>query len=171
MTLRTLLSLLNNISATRIVGPPALDENSYEISASLTTGNKNDLELLLALAIESSLKVKVRRETREMDAFVLSAPKQSEMKLRPNASEMGHWSDDEGVMAASAAPFRALLDGIEGVLKQPVFDETNLNGKYDWDIVFDGKNPESIIEAIHKDLGLELKRARRQIEVLVVEME
>lgn len=93
------------------------------------------------------------------------------MRLRANSSEMGHWSDDEGVLAASAAPLEALVEGIEGVLKQPVIDETKLKGKYDWDVLFDQKNPASIIDGMRKDLGLELTRAKRQIEMLVVEIE
>ena len=57
------------------------------------------------------------------------------------------------------------------MLKQPVVDETNLKGTYDWDILFDARNPNSIVEAIQRDLGLELKRSKRKVEVLVVEKE
>jgi uncharacterized protein (TIGR03435 family) len=57
------------------------------------------------------------------------------------------------------------------VLKQPVVDETNLKGTYDWDILFDARNPYSIVEAIQRDLGLELKRSKRKVEVLAVEKE
>jgi uncharacterized protein (TIGR03435 family) len=170
MSLKAALSLMHDILETRIVGPSVLSENRYEITASLAEGSTDDLKQILAKAIETSLRLKVYRETRDLDVFVLTAPQQSQIKLRPNSATMGHWSDDVGVLAASAAPFQALVDGIEAVLKQPVVDDTGLKGKFDWDILFDAKTADSIIDAIRKDLGLELKRARREIEVLVVEM-
>jgi len=133
-------------------------------------GTAEELKQILAHAIEMSLKLKVHRQMREMEVFVLSAPEPNQTRLRPNSAKGGHWSDDEGVMAASAAPLRALVDGIEAVLKQPVVDETGLKGNFDWDLLFDPGNQDSIVEAIHKDLGLELKRARKTLEVLVVEI-
>lgn len=171
MTLKTALSLVHDIPETRIICPAILSDSSYEISASMTEGHREGLKSILGKAIEASLKLRVHRELREMEVFLLTAPKPNEIKLRPNQSETGHWSDDEGVLAASAAPIRALHDGIEAVLKRPVFDETSLKGKYDWDVLFDAKRPDSIIEAVSKDLGLELTTAKRKVEVLVVEMD
>lgn len=97
----------------------------------------------------------------------ITAPPKNES--RQSSSEIGHWSSAEGVLAASGSPLKNLVDGIAGLLGRPVVDETNLKGKYDWDVLFDAKNPESIVDAVKKDLGLELTRAKRQIEVLVVE--
>jgi len=48
-------------------------------------------------------------------------------------------------------------------------DETHIRGTYDWTLLFDEKHPESIIEEIRKELGLELRLSRSQVEYLVAE--
>jgi uncharacterized protein (TIGR03435 family) len=169
MNIGTALSLIYGVSRTRIVGPSFLGERYYEISASMTEGNKGALYPIIGRAIEAVCKIKTHRETREMEVYILTAPAQNEIKLRPNTSPVGHSSNDEGVLAASAVSIAFLTSGLEGVLKEPVIDETGLIEKYDWDIVFDPKNPQSIVKAIHDELGLELKSLKRAIEILAVE--
>ena len=56
------------------------------------------------------------------------------------------------------------------VLKQPVMDEANLPGKYNWNVLFDKQSPNSISDAIRQELGLELKPAQRHVEVMTVEV-
>jgi uncharacterized protein (TIGR03435 family) len=169
MTLRTALSIIYNVPETLIIGPPVLTEGRYDITASLSEGDKTALKPIIAKAIEDSFKLKVHKETRDTDVFILTVPDQNRLKLRVDSGTNEHWSSDEGVLAASAAPLKRLVDGLTGLLGQPVVDETNLKDKYNWDVLFDAKNHDSIIESLRRDLGLELKRAKRAIEVYVVE--
>jgi uncharacterized protein (TIGR03435 family) len=171
MNIGAALSLIYGVSRTRIVGPSFLWDRFYEISASMTEGNKAALNPIIGRAIEAVCRIKTHRETREMEVYVLSAPTQNEIKLRPNTSPVGHSSNDEGVLAASAVSIAFLTSGLEGALKEPVIDETGLKEKYDWDIIFDAKNPQSIAKAIHDELGLELKSLKRAIEILYVEQD
>lgn len=169
--LKTVLSLLYMVTKTRIIGSTLLEDARYDISASMLDGNKNELESILVKAIEASFRLKVRREIREMEVFVLTAPEQTTVNLKPNPSEVSRSSVDAGVIAASAVPMGVLAEKIEGVFKQPVIDETKLQGNYDWNLVFDERKPSSIIDEVRKELGLQLKRTTRQIEVFVVEIE
>jgi uncharacterized protein (TIGR03435 family) len=168
--LKTALSLIHNFTKTRIISPALLEEARYDISATMLEGNTDDLKAVLAQTIEATFKLRVRREMREMEVFVLTAPEQATINLKPNPAAIGHSSEAAGVIAAAAVTIRALVEQLEGVLKQPVIDETKLPGKYNWNVLFDKQHPDSIIEAIRQELGLELKRAQRQIEVMVVEM-
>ncbi len=167
--LKTALGLIHNFPNIRIFGPPLLVEARYDISATMLEGNTDDLKAILAKTIEASFKLRVRREMREMEVFVLTAPDQAAINLKPNPAVVGHASHADGVIAAAAVPIQTLVEQLEGVLKQPVTDETKLPGKYNWNVLFDAKRPDSIIDAIRQDLGLELKRARRRIEVMVVD--
>lgn len=169
MTLRTALSIIYDVPETLIIGTAVLTENRYDITASMTEGDKAALKSIIEKAIESTFKLKVHRETQDTEVLVLTTPDETKIKLRPNSSRSEHWSSDEGVFAASAAPIKRLVDAITGLLGQPVVDETNLKGKYDWDVLFDAKNHDSITDAVRRDLGLELSRARRPVEVFVVE--
>lgn len=73
------------------------------------------------------------------------------------------------VMAAAAAELGQLVRAIEGVLRAPVIDETNLRGKFDWELLYDEDHPKSIIEAVRKEFGLELTLAKRSVEMIVIE--
>jgi uncharacterized protein (TIGR03435 family) len=167
-TLNMILSFLYNVSKARIVGSTQLEGPRYAISATMIDGDNEQFEPILMRSIEASFKLKVRKETREMDVFVLSVPNGTIAALPASTSKFGHSSDDAAVVAASGVPLRVLVDGLEGVLKQPVVDETDLKGRYDWTLVYDEKNPTSVIDEVRKELGLELKRAKRLTEVLVV---
>ncbi len=166
--LKSIVSLLYDVSKTKIIGPPLLDESRYEISSAMLEGNRSELEAILKTTIEATFKIKTKREMREMEVYVLFVPDQNALRLKENSSKIGHNSDDAGVLAACAVPLVVLADDIEDVLKLPVIDETGLKGNYDWTLLFDEKNPESIVNEVRKELGLELRRARRQVEVLVI---
>ena len=168
---KTLLGLLHNVRRTRIISPTLLEDARYDVLALMPDGTKGDLDSILTKAVVVSFELKICREMRETDVFVLTVPEQAAIKLKPNSSEVGHSSDDAGVIAASAVPTATLAVQLEDVLKQPVVDETKLQGKYNYNLVFDEKNPSSIIDAARKELGLELIRVKKQVEFLIVEME
>ncbi len=89
---------------------------------------------------------------------MLTAPGSLTGNLKLSTAPRMHASSDDGVSAAVKAGIKFLAAHIEDALKMPVINETNLQGEYDWDVIYDGKNPTSIIEALRKDCGLELKR-------------
>ena len=128
---------------------------------------------LVLQSLETALGIKVQRVTREVEVYVLTAPGQLTGNLKPSqvpASETSRTGSARGVLTGKKAEIKALANSIEAVLKMHVIDETNLPGKYEWDMLYDAQDPTSIIEAVRKELGLELKRTRRAIEMLTVEI-
>jgi len=57
----------------------------------------------------------------------------------------------------------------QAVLGRPVFDETELHERYDFELKWSSKNPFSIITAIREQLGLELAPPRRDLQYLIAE--
>ena len=55
------------------------------------------------------------------------------------------------------------------VLGDESFDQTELTGLYDIDLKWDGSQPNSLIAAIHNQLGLELVADHRKLDHLVVD--
>jgi uncharacterized protein (TIGR03435 family) len=151
-----------------MVVSPGLDAERYAVTASMSDGSTDRFEPLVVSAIETSLKLKVGWEERDVESFVLSATADTAARLKPNPAASGTTSDDTGVIAAKGVPLVALVQSLEGVLKRPVIDDTNLEQEYDWTLLFDAKNPETVIDEVRKELGLELKRATRRIRFLVV---
>jgi uncharacterized protein (TIGR03435 family) len=153
----------------RIVVPADLDGQRFDVTASVSPNKMESLKALILNALENALGIKVKRITREMDAYVLTAPKGLTGSLQPTKATTFHASSDKGVIAASAADLRDLEVAIEMAIKIPAVDETGLQGKFDWNLLYDGDNPKSILEAIRKEFGLETTLARRPIEFFIVE--
>ncbi|MEK6303585.1 MAG: TIGR03435 family protein [Acidobacteriota bacterium] len=171
MSLKRALSLIHNISETRIICPLLLQDARYDISAAVTADKSGALNGLVSKAIETSFNLKVRRETREVDVLVMTAPKGLAGGLKPASAAKPKYSLADDAMIATGQQIDLLADRIEKVMNVPVLNETGLAGRYDWEIVYDSKQANSIVEVARKELDLELKASRRRIEILVVEME
>ena len=63
----------------------------------------------------------------------------------------------------------AICGTLESLLKQPVLDETELAGRYDYDFKAAGGDFQSLKSAVGDQGVLELAEARRKISVLVIE--
>lgn len=170
--LKYVLRTLYSMNELRIEVPAQLQPLRYDITATVKDGKISAVNQFVVHSLETMLGIKVQRVTREVEVYVLTAPGPLTGALKPSlapASSGSRIGSARGVLTAMKAEIKFLANGIEEVLKLPVIDETNLQGKYDWDTLYDAENPNSIIEAVRKELGLELKRSRRAIEILVVE--
>jgi uncharacterized protein (TIGR03435 family) len=78
-------------------------------------------------------------------------------------------------MSAVNTPIRSVARSLEGQLKKPVLDKTGLTNRYDVQLKWkqEGREvaPEVLIEAVRNQLGLELKPAKRPVELIVLEVE
>lgn len=168
VSLRTAIGLAYNISPTRIFGPDTLLNKWIQVSVKLPKEHANLFESLFQDALKAAFRFEARREIREIEAFVLSAPFGVTKGLYPSGEGTSHLSTDDGLIVATNWKIDALALNLEDVLNRPVLNETNLKGKYDWDLEFDKDKPESVIAALKEQLGLELKPVRRDLEVLIV---
>jgi len=172
-TLKTLLRDLCSINDLRIDVPAQLQSLRYDINATVKDGKIPVVKQLVLHSLETALSIKVQRVTREVEVYVLTAPGQLTGNLKPSqapASEGSKAGSARGALTGKNTEIKSLARGIEDVLKLHVIDETNLQGRYNWDMLYDTKNPQSVIEAVRKELGLELKLTRRAIEMLTVEV-
>ena len=67
------------------------------------------------------------------------------------------------------ASLSVLAQNLELRLDRPVVDETGLDDGYDIELEWTGKAPEDLVKAVQDQLGLRLKPAKRQVELLVIE--
>lgn len=160
--------------------------------ASTTT---DDLRLMVQSLLEDRFKLKLHRETREMDAYHLVIAKNGSKLRAPDEKGVDGKVDDRPVHMATGrcgnlaahdgfhlicagAEIKLLVGDLMQALGGPVVDETGLTGTYDFTLTYmrtDGHTaPDAIpappvMEAIQADLGLKLVKGKAPVEVLVVD--
>jgi uncharacterized protein (TIGR03435 family) len=103
-----------------------------------------------------------------MDVYILTVSKGLKPLLRSADKDMPIMSD-VGQINSRGAVLSYIASVLENLLDKVVLDETNLKGRYDIDLFWDRDNPESVIPAFREQLGLEIRKEVRSVEVLVFE--
>jgi uncharacterized protein (TIGR03435 family) len=158
---RRLLALLFDMPADRIVGDSALPGGRYTVVASMPPGEASELRGEIEQALGLAWGVRLRREKRKMDVFLLTAPHGAKGLRQSSTAQGGNW-------AANGESMAALARTLEEKLQRPVIDETHLKGGYDFPPNLTAGDAEGLVRTV-EGLGLELKRARRKIEAVEVE--
>lgn len=170
MPLKDLIAQAFGVSAVRVQGIGFDSESSFEVTARVPREQREELRPLLQQAIKAAVGIGVRRETREMDVLVLAVSDSVQSKLRPgNSREERPLMSDAGQISGTATSIGTFRVSLENTLGRIVLDETRLEGLYDLALYWDPKRPDSVIAEIRDQLGLELRPAKRPIEVLTFE--
>lgn len=172
MNLKSAFANAHDFPHTRIVMPEWLAGTVYDILVNLPKDQTRQLPTIFQQALETAFGLRVRRETRESDVFVLVAPQGKSAALHEPARTGGMMSRiEKGLASASATamPLGSLASMLEEVIGRPVVDETGIAGVYDYELGWDPQKPESVLSAVREQLGLELREAKRPIEFLIVE--
>jgi thiol-disulfide isomerase/thioredoxin len=146
--LKTIIAHAYSTFDTRVEGPEDLLATRYDFCVLLPRGVQGEVSILRE-TLERTFQLKVRQDTREVDALVL---KVVDPKL-PKAQRRGY-------------TMRDLARSLEWRLKRFIVDETSLGGEYDIEFP---QNRDALEKFVREQLGLELSPARRSIQMLVVE--
>jgi uncharacterized protein (TIGR03435 family) len=168
MELRKLISIAYDTSTARVFSSSPLANNTYEVSIKIVRDDRACLLALLQQALKGALGVNVRKESRTMDVYILTVSKGLKPLLRSADKDMPIMSD-VGQINSRGAVLSYIASVLENLLDKVVLDETNLKGRYDIDLFWDRDNPESVIPAFREQLGLEIRKEVRSVEVLVFE--
>jgi uncharacterized protein (TIGR03435 family) len=173
LNLEDLLRFAYGVTVARssIAFEPDAPEASYDLIVSFPEEFDEAVgRQLIGHAIEASFGLRARTETRDVDAYVVSAPSGPAEGFVENTFEAGYMlRSGSGELTALHTEMESLVSIIEGQTNVPVIDETGLDGFYDFNLSWDAAHPESIIEALSDQLGFTVKREKRPIEVLLFE--
>lgn len=158
-------------SVYRVVEGVPLPKEFYRFKVLVPKGREELAFPVLQQVLEVTFGLKVRREVREVEAFVLRPIPGGASSLRPSqAAEASPQMVMKGYIRAKRQPIKALADVLESdFLKRPVVDETGLKAEYDWDLPFNRASNNVLLEAIRTQLGLEAVKERRRVEFLVID--
>ncbi|HEV2446325.1 MAG TPA: TIGR03435 family protein, partial [Candidatus Sulfopaludibacter sp.] len=133
--------------------------------------------MLQALLLER-LQMKVHRETRELNVYVLGPGKGVPKVNRAAADEQPHIASGPNGASFLGFPISRLTFLLSRRLDRPVLDRTGLDGNYDYAIDLSGlpgprdspDNPApSIFTTVQRDMGLKLEPRKEPISILVID--
>ena len=179
VTLRELLATAYGTSRTRVRTPGVeLPPDRFDYLVSLATGQQEALQQLL----RDRFGLTAGQATQEEDVYVLTMRAGEPERLKPaEGSERGSrvMNHDNSIQLQNAS-ISTLARNLEQMAGMPVVDETGLRGRFDilltWEPPPDNgateRNSRPSFEMLTKSLtdqlGLELRRDRRDLDVLLV---
>ena len=154
----------------RTVESVPLPKDLFKFKVLVPKGREELVYPVFQQALEVTFGLKVRREMREVDVFVLRPGPDKRAGLTPSKANESSERGDKGFLRAKKQPIKKLVDLLEGMfLRAPVVDETGLMAEYDWDLPYNRASNNLLVNAIRTQLGLEVVKAKRRIEFLVIE--
>jgi uncharacterized protein (TIGR03435 family) len=169
LTLKRMASIAWRVSESRVEGPEWSGKTGYDMALTFpgVTPEQGAEQLQHALAL--TFQMKAHKEAREVDAYVLRRIAGTEPKLtRASTAGRSRWGNPGNVKLVGT-PVGALTTLIDRTLKLPAFDETGIAGNFDMELTWDPAKPETLIDAIRSQLGLELVKTRRPLDYLVID--
>lgn len=198
-TMVDLISTAYSLDQDKVLGGPSwLDWDRFDVlaKAPLATTQEN-LNMMLQNLLAERFKLVIRKDTKLMPAFALTAGK-GKPKIReasgsgqpgcqavPQNSATGGTSNQTvpyQMMSCHSVTMAAFADVLRDwgggtYLPDPVVDQTGLSGAWDFDFKFTARNrlaqagPDgiSLFDAVDKQLGLKLEAQKAPLPVLVIE--
>ena len=181
VTVSTCIQWAYDISPALIYGPPSLKEAHYDITAKTdASATQQQMRIMLRALLADRFKLAFHLEKKELRVYTLVVSKNGiKMHLSAPGGEMSRENSATGMVAHSIS-MQELATYLSDPLDAPLTDATGLPGRYDLAIDFtpyvDMKqgdirpDPAAVIGAALKgDLGLELVRAKQQVDVTIVD--
>ena len=184
--LRYMLEWAYSLQDYEIAGPDWIKgDERYDVYAHAAgPASDEDMRVMLQALLLERFQMKVHRETREMEAYVLM-PGKGASKIKESAADseprlVPPKNKEEGLLFQHFGLSR-LTFLLTRRMDHPVLDQTGLKGVYDYRVDISGlsefsgpPNPDpngiSIFAAIDRDLGLKLEARKRQpIAIFVID--
>lgn len=173
-TVGDILDMLNGWQLERVAGGPAwIRTDRYEIEAKAEHEiAPNDRESALMALLAERFRLEAHRETREMPAVVLRAPRMP-AGLKPAGSQEKYsirMGDQEVVFTAVSMP--SLTNWLSQMWHEPVVDETDLKGMYDFVATISRVEPQpggDRLRDAFEDLGFRVENRKVPLEITVVD--
>src|SRR5262245_9397728 len=183
-SLKTAIRWAYKVFEYQVTGPDWTGQERYDFIAKAAGPVPEDqLRRMMQALLSDRLKVAVHRETKDLQAFVLSVGKNG-----PKFKE----SMDEGEAKVQPDPLRftvtiqrmgatQVVEILSNVLRAPVVDNTGLKGKYDVTVSLQKYIPEpgansstfdmvsTMVTAFQEELGLKLESKKIPLELVVVD--
>ena len=172
----------------QIQGPDWMGNERYDITAkSAGEVPEDQLRLMLQGLLADRFKLSLHRLTKEQPAYVLLIAKGGP-KFKESATD-GEVSVDpqpaKMAVVVQRAPVSQLIEGLSGILRAPIIDQTGLKGKYDVTINVAKYIPQIeesrgaggapldpipiLMTGLQEELGLKLESRKMPVDLVIVD--
>jgi uncharacterized protein (TIGR03435 family) len=165
---RFLLAMAYDMEVTRLLADAPLPEGSYDAIISVPHEKQPAMNRLFREALKTTFGLRVEREQREMDAYVMIVSEGGAAKLEPTVTKGRSTRFGDGKFTATSVDLDFFASMLEQKLGRPVVNETNSAGRFDIELAWTADDPKSIIAAVEEQLGLRLVAEQRSVEVGVI---
>jgi uncharacterized protein (TIGR03435 family) len=192
--LRWLIRFAYGLNDKQIVGQPgSANDDLYDVEGAFS-GTKPPTDLQCRVALQKLLVerfgLKFHHESREMSAYVLTAPRGSTKLTRSDpkvdTEQQLMFSRTTGKTMHGTGRDVSLRDFAAEIqrltLNRPLVDRTGITGTFDIDLEFTWEDPNSLgmaelpdnappnlLTALNEQLGLKLQTAKTPVDVLVID--
>jgi uncharacterized protein (TIGR03435 family) len=181
-SLRRIVEVAYGVEDYRLQGPDWIESERYDIVAKAPASVRLQAEMMIRLKalLSERFQLQVHHESKELEVYALIVSKQG-MKLQAAkpSEAVGKGREDEGHIHFESLSMRQLAAILSTLLKQPVVDQTNVEGNYavwlDWspghaDASAGAPAPgAALFVALNEQLGLGLQMRKAPQDVLVID--
>jgi uncharacterized protein (TIGR03435 family) len=148
----------------RVIGPDWLDTERYAITGQVE--NPADFKLLFQQELTARFHMVARLETKEVPVYLLKTIDGGAIHPQPVEGGGRGLSGGMKMPHATVAEFAAAL---ADYIRRPVFDETGLDGSFEFSLSWNKGNPAALQEAVKQQLGMQLVDDKRSVPLLIVD--
>ena len=162
------------VSSARLLTNGPLPQGHFDFLVRLPQKESDRVKSLLQEALQASFGLVSSREEREADVYVLRVKDMAHPGLPETASSGGMSSSaGPGRIGAINGSISGLARSLESILNVPVFNETGLDKRYDYNLAWKETGDETpdaavVVAALREQLGLDLVKSKRRLEFVIV---
>lgn len=162
---RRVLARAFGVPEHRIIGPAWIDEERYAITA--LVNDPKDFQPLMQQELAARWHMQAHREMKDVPVYeirtldgasVLPPAAPAAVNARPTPS-----------IKLNRQSVKVFADTLADTLARPVFDETKLDGVFDFAFSWTSTDPVSLKSAMATQLGLNLVDTRRVVDLVIVD--
>jgi len=162
---RRLLARAFGVPEHRIIGPSWIDEERYAITA--LVNDPKDFQPLMQQELAARWHMQAHREMKDVPVYEIRALDGA--SVLPPAAPAAANARPTPSIRLNQQSVKFFADTLADVLARPVFDETKLDGAFDFAFSWTSTDPASLKSAMASQLGLNLVDTRRVVDLVIVD--
>ena len=162
---RRLLARAFGVPEHRIIGPSWIDEERYAITA--LVNDPKDFQPLMQQELAARWHMLAHREMKDVPVYEIRTLDGA--SVLPPAAPAAPGARPTPSIRLNQQSVKTFADTLADVLARPVFDETKLDGIFDFAFSWTSTDPASLKSAMASQLGLNLVDTRRVVDLVIVD--